>query len=95
MNHHAGMAFHAGWVAAYLDLLGYGRRSGPGAGCHGLGRSGRAVQFDGISLPIAAGLLIMMHRVLAKVRCGRLDSVTGDRKLMLSSLLLNWVVCWA
>jgi hypothetical protein len=53
------------------------------------------VQFDGISLPIAAGLLIMMHRVLAKVRCGRLDSVTGDRKLMLSSLLLNCVVGWA
>jgi sodium bile acid symporter family protein len=89
------MAFHAGWVAAYLDLLGYGRRSGLGAGCHGLRRSARAVQFDGISVPIAAGLLIMMHRVLAKVRCGRLDSVTGDRKLMLSSLLLNWVVGWA
>ncbi|OBB11174.1 arsenical-resistance protein [Mycolicibacterium setense] len=50
------------------------------------------VQIDGISLPIALGLLIMMYPVLAKVRYDRLDTVTGDRKLLLSSLLLNWVL---
>ena len=50
------------------------------------------VQIDGISLPIALGLLIMMYPVLAKVRYDRLDTVTGDRKLMISSLLLNWVL---
>jgi arsenical-resistance protein len=50
------------------------------------------VQVDGISLPIALGLLIMMYPVLAKVRYDRLDAVTGDRKLLLSSLLLNWVL---
>ena len=50
------------------------------------------VQVDGISLPIALGLLIMMYPVLAKVRYDRLDTVTGDRKLLLSSLLLNWVL---
>ena len=44
------------------------------------------VQIDGISLPIALGLLIMMYPVLAKVRYDRLDAVTGDRKLLLSSL---------
>ena len=49
-------------------------------------------QLDGISLPIAIGLLVMMYPVLAKVRYDRLDSVTGDRKLLLSSLLLNWVL---
>ena len=49
------------------------------------------VQIDGISLPIALGLLIMMYPVLAKVRYDRLDAVTGDRKLLLSSLFLNWV----
>ncbi len=43
-------------------------------------------QIDGISLPIAAGLLIMMYPVLAKVRYDRLDSVTGDRRLLISSL---------
>ncbi len=48
------------------------------------------VQVDGISLPIALGLLIMMYPVLAKVRYDRLDTVTGDRKLLISSLLLNW-----
>ena len=50
-----------------------------------------SVQIDGISLPIALGLLIMMYPVLAKVRYDRLDTVTGDRKLLLSSLVLNWV----
>jgi arsenite transporter len=51
-----------------------------------------AVEIDGISLPIALGLLIMMYPVLAKVRYDRLDSVTGDRTLLVSSLVLNWVV---
>ena len=50
------------------------------------------IQIDGISLPIALGLLIMMYPVLAKVRYDRLDTVTGDRKLLLSSLALNWVL---
>ncbi|WP_445170537.1 ACR3 family arsenite efflux transporter [Mycolicibacterium sp. Dal123E01] len=50
------------------------------------------VQVDGISLPIALGLLIMMYPVLAKVRYDRLDAVTADRKLLLSSLVLNWIL---
>jgi arsenite transporter len=52
----------------------------------------QAVQIDGVSLPIAIGLLVMMYPVLAKVRYDRLDSVTGDRRLLVSSLLLNWVI---
>ena len=58
----------------------------------GLGNALSAVEVDGISLPIAVGLLVMMYPVLAKVRYDRLDTVTGDRKLMLASLVLNWVV---
>jgi ACR3 family arsenite transporter len=58
----------------------------------GLGDILSAVQVDGISLPIALGLLIMMYPVLAKVRYDRLESVTGDRKLMVASLVLNWVL---
>ncbi len=50
------------------------------------------VELDGISLPIALGLLVMMYPVLAKVRYDRLDTVTRDRRLMLSSLLLNWAI---
>ena len=51
-----------------------------------------AVEVDGVSLPIALGLLVMMYPVLAKVRYDRLDTVTADRGLLVSSLLLNWVV---
>ncbi|MDQ1536712.1 MAG: arsenite transporter [Actinomycetota bacterium] len=58
----------------------------------GVGAGLQAVQVDGISLPIAIGLLVMMYPVLAKVRYDRLDSVTGDRRLLVSSLLLNWVL---
>ncbi|RVW01955.1 ACR3 family arsenite efflux transporter [Rhodococcus xishaensis] len=58
----------------------------------GLGDVLSAVEIDGISLPIALGLLIMMYPVLAKVRYDRLDTVTGDRKLLVGSLLLNWVL---
>ena len=58
----------------------------------GLGEALSAVEIDGISLPIALGLLIMMYPVLAKVRYDRLDTVTADRRLLGSSLVLNWIV---
>jgi arsenite transporter len=58
----------------------------------GLGDGLSAVEVDGVSLPIALGLLVMMYPVLAKVRYDRLDTVTSDRRLMVGSLLLNWVV---
>ena len=58
----------------------------------GLGGALSAVEVDGISLPIAVGLLVMMYPVLAKVRYDQLGEVTADRKLMVSSLLLNWLV---
>ncbi|EHK81080.1 ACR3 family arsenite efflux transporter [Rhodococcus pyridinivorans] len=58
----------------------------------GLGDALSVLEIDNISLPIALGLLIMMYPVLAKVRYDRLDTVTGDRKLLISSLILNWVL---
>jgi len=58
----------------------------------GLNTALEKVQLDGISLPIALGLLIMMYPVLAKVRYDRLDAVTSDRKLLIGSLVLNWVL---
>lgn len=51
-----------------------------------------AVELDGVSVPIAIGLLVMMYPVLAKVRYDQLGSVTSDRKLMGASLILNWVL---
>ena len=58
----------------------------------GLGDVLGAVEVDGVSLPIALGLLVMMYPVLAKVRYDRLDTVTGDKRLLVSSLVLNWVL---
>jgi arsenate reductase (thioredoxin) len=57
-----------------------------------LGSALSAVEVEGISLPIAIGLLVMMYPVLAKVRYDQLDEVTADRKLMVSSLVLNWLI---
>ncbi|TNM60409.1 ACR3 family arsenite efflux transporter [Streptomyces sp. NP160] len=51
-----------------------------------------AVEVGSVSLPIALGLLIMMYPVLAKVRYTQLGRVTGDRKLLIASLVLNWVL---
>ncbi|GAA5139118.1 ACR3 family arsenite efflux transporter [Pseudonocardia adelaidensis] len=58
----------------------------------GLGSALDAVAVQGVSLPIALGLLVMMYPVLAKVRYDRLDSVTADRRLLVISLVLNWVL---
>ncbi|WP_114559849.1 ACR3 family arsenite efflux transporter [Desertihabitans aurantiacus] len=58
----------------------------------GLGRWLSAVEVEGVSLPIAVGLLVMMYPVLAKVRYDRLGTVTGDRRLLVAPLLLNWVL---
>jgi arsenate reductase len=57
-----------------------------------LGSALSAVEVDGISLSIAIGLLVMMYPVLAKVRYDQLGDVTADRKLMVSSLVLNWLL---
>ncbi len=51
-----------------------------------------AVEVGNVSLPIAVGLVLMMYPVLAKVRYTELDRVTGDRSLLLASLVLNWLV---
>lgn len=58
----------------------------------GLGTALEAVKIGEISLPIALGLLLMMYPVLAKVRYDRLDTVTGDRRMLVASLVLNWIV---
>ena len=49
-------------------------------------------QVGSVSVPIAVGLLVMMYPVLAKVRYSNTRGVAGDRKLLISSLVLNWVL---
>ncbi|MEU4828896.1 ACR3 family arsenite efflux transporter [Actinomadura sp. NPDC023710] len=75
------------WIIAAMAVgLGLGRA------IPGLDDALSKVELGGISVPIALGLLIMMYPVLAKVRYDRLSTVTGDRRLMISSLILNWIV---
>ncbi|MFN3923179.1 MAG: ACR3 family arsenite efflux transporter [Pseudarthrobacter sp.] len=58
----------------------------------GLNTALEAVKVGEVSLPIAAGLLVMMYPVLAKVRYDQTRRVIGDRKLMISSLVINWLL---
>jgi arsenite transporter len=79
--------FLAVWILAAMAAgLGLGRA------VPGLNDALAEVEMGGVSLPIALGLLVMMYPVLAKVRYDRLDAVTGDRRLMISSLVINWLI---
>ncbi|MFJ3714947.1 ACR3 family arsenite efflux transporter [Streptomyces sp. NPDC090057] len=79
--------FLAVWILLAMAVgLGLGRV------VPGLNDALAEVEIGGVSLPIAIGLLVMMYPVLAKVRYDRLDAVTGDKRLMVSSLVINWLV---
>jgi ACR3 family arsenite transporter len=58
----------------------------------GLNGALNQVAIHGTSLPIALGLLLMMYPVLAKVRYNQIGQITADRRMMTTSLVLNWVV---
>jgi ACR3 family arsenite transporter len=47
---------------------------------------------SGVSAPIFVGLLVMMYPVLAKVRYGEVARVGTDRRLLVTSLVLNWLI---
>ncbi|WP_396278628.1 ACR3 family arsenite efflux transporter [Glutamicibacter creatinolyticus] len=56
------------------------------------GQAVDSVQVAGVSLPIALGLLVMMYPVLAKVRYNETGHVLADKKLMITSLVINWLL---
>jgi ACR3 family arsenite transporter len=58
----------------------------------GLGSALDRVQVGSVSLPIAIGLLVMMYPVLAKVRYNETGRVLADRRLMVASLVINWLL---
>jgi ACR3 family arsenite transporter len=75
------------WIVAAMALgIGLGRVF------DGLNDALDTVRIGSVSLPIALGLLLMMYPVLAKVRYGELGRVTADRRLLVSSLVLNWII---
>lgn len=79
--------FLAGWILIAMAAgLGLGRL------VPGLGDALAKVTVTGVSLPIALGLLVMMYPVLAKVRYDRIDTVARDRRLLVPSLVLNWLL---
>ena len=84
------------WLDRFLPvwiLCAMGLGIGLGRAIPSLGRHLEAIQVtQGTSLPIFVGLLVMMYPVLAKVRYGELGSVTRDRRMLVSSLVLNWLV---
>ncbi|HLI58491.1 MAG TPA: ACR3 family arsenite efflux transporter [Solirubrobacteraceae bacterium] len=59
-----------------------------------LARRLSAVQISGTgtSLPIAIGLLVMMYPVLARVCYEELGHLRTERRLFVSSLVLNWLI---
>lgn len=74
-------------------VLAMGAGIGLGRAVPSLNQHLNAIQVtSGTSLPIFIGLLVMMYPVLAKVRYGQLGSVTRDRRMLVSSLVLNWLV---
>ncbi|MBI2698679.1 MAG: arsenical-resistance protein [Mycobacterium sp.] len=94
-QHHAPVVARLSTLDRFLPVwIGIAMAAGLllGRGVPGLNTTLEKVQINGISLPIALGLLIMMYPVLAKVRYDRLDTVTADRRMLVSSLLLNWVL---
>ncbi|CAM5323742.1 ACR3 family arsenite efflux transporter [Streptomyces abikoensis] len=87
----ARLSFLDRYLAVWI-ILAMGAGLGLGRLVPGLGDALAKVTITGVSLPIALGLLVMMYPVLAKVRYDRLDTVTRDRRLLVPSLVLNWVL---
>ena len=50
------------------------------------------VKIDSVSLPIALGLFVMMYPVLAKVKYRSIGRVVSDRRSLVLSLVLNWLI---
>jgi ACR3 family arsenite transporter len=74
-------------------LLSMGLGLGLGRSITGLSHALDSAQVTtGVPAPIFIGLLTMMYPVLAKVRYRKLGEVTGDIRLLVASLVLNWVI---
>ena len=85
------MSFTDRWLALWI-LLAMAVGLLLGRFVPGLNAALESVKIGGISVPIAIGLLVMMYPVLAKVRYDETRRIGADRRLLVTSLALNWIV---
>ncbi len=86
------LSFLDRWLPVWI-LVAMALGIGLGRAFPDLNRHLNSVQVtSGTSLPIFVGLLVMMYPVLAKIRYSEVGAVTRDRRMLISSLVLNWII---